>query len=84
MIQKILKRIAQQEQSALIKQVDKQHWTPLHCAAYFGGFHITKVLLEVDRSIAYMKDAKGMTALHINCSSSRPSLGNGRDFSILS
>ena len=58
--------IAQQEQSALIKQVDKQRWTPLHCAAYFGStYYITKLLLEVDRSIAYMKDAKGMTALHI-------------------
>ena len=66
MIQKIRERIAQQEQSALIKQVDKQSWTPLHCAAYFGStYYITKVLMEVDRSIAYMKDAKGMTALHI-------------------
>ena len=66
MIQKILKRIAQQEQSALIRKVDKQRWTPLHCAAYFRStYYITKVLLEVDRSIAYMKDAKGMTALHI-------------------
>ncbi|XP_030940060.1 ankyrin repeat-containing protein At5g02620-like [Quercus lobata] len=65
MIQKILERIAQQEQSAFIKKVDKQRWTPLHCAAYFGHCNIARLLLEVDRSIAYMKDAKGMTALHI-------------------
>ena len=53
------------EQSALIKQVDKQRWTPLHCAAYFNRKSSAKVLLSVNRSIAYMKDAKGMTALHI-------------------
>ena len=65
MAQKILEGMAQQERSALIKQVDKQCWTPLPCAAYFDSYYIVKVLLEVDRSIAYMKDAKGMTALHI-------------------
>ena len=65
MIQKILKRIAQQEQSALIRKVDKQRWTPLHCAAYFNRYSSAEVLLKVNRSIAYMKDAKGMTALHI-------------------
>ncbi|KAK4566534.1 hypothetical protein RGQ29_002701 [Quercus rubra] len=65
MIQKILKRIAQQEQSALIRKVDEQRWTPLHCAAYFNRYSSAEVLLKVNRSIAYMKDAKGMTALHI-------------------
>ena len=65
MIQTILGSIAQQERSAFIKQVDNQRWTPLHCSAYFGGYYIAKLLLKVDRSIAYMKDAKGMTALHI-------------------
>ena len=65
MIQKILGRIAQQEKSAFIKKVDEHRWTPLHCAAYFGNGHSAEKLLEVDRSIAYMKDAKGMTALHI-------------------
>ena len=58
-------RKTQEEKRALIKQVDKQRWTPLHCAAYFDSYYIVKVLLDVDRSIAYMKDAKGMTALHI-------------------
>ena len=67
MAYKILgERKTQEEKRALIKQVDKQRWTPLHCAAYFGStYYITKVLLEVDRYLAYMKDAKGMTALHI-------------------
>ncbi|KAK9997403.1 hypothetical protein SO802_022089 [Lithocarpus litseifolius] len=65
MIQIILGRIAQQEQSAFIKKVDKQRWTPLHCAAYFDSLSSAKVLLKIDRTIAYMKDARGMTALHI-------------------
>ncbi|KAM3750224.1 hypothetical protein ACB098_04G021700 [Castanea mollissima] len=65
MIQKILERIAQQEQSALIRKVDKQRWTPLHCAAYFNRYSSAEVLLKVNRSVAYMKDGKGMTALHI-------------------
>ena len=65
MICKILERIAPQERSAFVKQADKQRSTPLHCAAYFNCFSKTKMLLEVDRSRTYMKDAKGMTALHI-------------------
>ena len=65
MICKILESIEPQEQCAFIKQADKQRSTPLHCAAYFNCYSITKMLLKVDRSIAYMKDAKGMTALHI-------------------
>ncbi|KAK9997395.1 hypothetical protein SO802_022081 [Lithocarpus litseifolius] len=65
MVETILQRIAPQEPSAFIKQVDKQGWTPLHCAAYFGSNYSTKELLKVDPSIAYMQDAKGMTALHI-------------------
>ncbi|KAK4566527.1 hypothetical protein RGQ29_002694, partial [Quercus rubra] len=54
-----------EEKSAFIKQVDKQRWTPLHCAAYFNCDYSVKGLLEVEKSVAYMKDAKGMTALHI-------------------
>ena len=65
MAQKILEGMAQQERSAFIKQVDKQCWTPLHCAAFFDYSFFANRLLEIDRSIAYMKDAKGMTALHI-------------------
>ncbi|XP_030938091.1 protein ACCELERATED CELL DEATH 6-like [Quercus lobata] len=65
MIQKILGMIAQQEQSAFIKKVDEHRWTPLHCAAYFNHGFSAEILLAVDRSIAYMKDAEGVTALHI-------------------
>ena len=84
MIQKILVGKTQEEQSAFIKQVDKQRWTPLHCAAYFDCLKSTIMLLKVDRSIAYMKDAKGMTALHVNRSPSRPFNGNEIYFRILS
>ena len=66
MIQRILEGKTPEEKSAFIKQVDKQRWTPLHCAAYFDCNHyIVEELLEVEKSVAYMKDAKGMTALHI-------------------
>ena len=66
MIQRILGGKTPEEKSAFIKQVDKQHWTPLHCAAYYdSGSSTVERLLEVEKSVAYMKDAKGMTALHI-------------------
>ena len=52
MIQKILVGKTQEEQSAFIKQVDKQRWTPLHCAAYFDCLKSAIMLLKVDRSIA--------------------------------
>ncbi|XP_030941008.1 ankyrin repeat-containing protein At5g02620-like isoform X2 [Quercus lobata] len=39
--------------------------TPLHCAAYFNGYSTIKILLKIDRSMAYKKDRKDMTALHI-------------------
>ena len=61
----ILKSIAPQERSAFVKQADEQHSTPLHYAVYHRNYHAVKMLLRVDRSIAYMKDTKGMTALHI-------------------
>ena len=65
MIYEILKSIAPQERSAFVKQADEQYSTPLHYAVYHRNYHTVKMLLRVDRSIAYMKDAKGMTALHI-------------------
>ena len=66
MIDKILNSIAShQELSAFVKQADEQHSTPLHYAVYRRNYDAVKMLLEVDRSIAYMRDAKGMTALHI-------------------
>ena len=66
MIETILESITPQERtSVFIKRADKQGSTPLHYTAYFNCSSTTNRLLEVDRSIAYMKDAKGMTALHI-------------------
>ena len=66
MIEKILESITPQERtSVFIKRADKQGSTPLHYAAYFNCSSTINRLLEVDRSIAYMKDVKGMTALHI-------------------
>ncbi|KAG7994844.1 hypothetical protein I3843_01G079200 [Carya illinoinensis] len=49
----------------LCKQADQNGWTPLHMAAYMGNILPTKLLLKCDREVAYMKDAKGRTALHI-------------------
>ena len=66
MIEKILESITPLERtSVFIKRADKQGSTPLHYAAYFNCSSTIYRLLEVGRSIAYMKDAKGMTALHI-------------------
>ncbi|KAK9997394.1 hypothetical protein SO802_022080 [Lithocarpus litseifolius] len=66
MIEKIMESITPQERtSVFIKRSDKQGSTPLQYAAYFNCSSTTNRLLEVDRSIAYMKDAKGMTALRI-------------------
>ncbi|KAG6730467.1 hypothetical protein I3842_01G081500 [Carya illinoinensis] len=49
----------------LCKQADQNGWTPLHMAAYMENIEATKLLLECDREVAYMKDAEGRTALHI-------------------
>ena len=53
------------EPKALSAQKYNQHLTPLHCAAYFNGYSTIKILLKNDRSMAYKKDTKDMTALHI-------------------
>ena len=63
MIQKILVGKTQEEQSAFIKQVDKQRWTPLHCAAYFDCLKSAIMLLKVDRSIA---GQNGLCLFHPN------------------
>ncbi|XP_030937808.1 ankyrin repeat-containing protein At5g02620-like isoform X1 [Quercus lobata] len=63
MMDKIL--ASHQEPSAFVKQADEQHSTPLHYAVYRGNNDAVKMLLKVDRSIAYMRDTNGMTALHI-------------------
>ncbi|PRQ47212.1 putative ankyrin repeat-containing domain, PGG domain, protein accelerated cell death 6 [Rosa chinensis] len=51
---------------ALTKAVDKQGWTPLHFAAFFGHSLIVKHLLRADESAAYVRDKDDKkTALHI-------------------
>ncbi|XP_018854293.2 ankyrin-1-like [Juglans regia] len=62
MTENILKRSYGRD---LCKQVDQNRWTPLHMAAYTGNIEPTKLLLEFDREVAYMKDAEGRIALHI-------------------
>jgi hypothetical protein len=45
---------------------DNDGWTPLHFAAYlFDNDVLAKMLLNKDRNVAYMKNTKGRTALHI-------------------
>ncbi|KAK7840803.1 ankyrin-1 [Quercus suber] len=62
---KFRKKIEPKALSALINQKYNQRLTPLHCAAYFNGYSTIKILLKIDRSMAYKKDTKDMTALHI-------------------
>ena len=59
------RKILEKNGQAVIKKVDQQGWTPLHCAAYFRSVSTANLLLNFDRDIAYMKDAEGRTALHL-------------------
>ncbi|KAF5464589.1 hypothetical protein F2P56_014658 [Juglans regia] len=61
MTQNILQRYG----GDLCKQADQNGWTPLHMAAYMNNIEPTKLLLESDREVAYVKDAEGRIALHI-------------------
>ncbi|KAF5464577.1 hypothetical protein F2P56_014648 [Juglans regia] len=61
MIQDILGRYGRD----LCKQAYQNGWTPLHMAACTGSYNVTKLLLEIDREVTYMKDAESRTALHI-------------------
>ncbi|XP_062102272.1 protein ACCELERATED CELL DEATH 6-like isoform X2 [Humulus lupulus] len=52
----------------LTKQADDGGCIPLHYVAFFGSSNVvemTKMLLENNESSAYIKNKKGMTALHI-------------------
>ena len=60
MTERILERI-----EALGAVADQQGSTPLHLAAYFNSISTTKLLLKVDKDLAYKKDALGRTSLHI-------------------
>ena len=53
---------------SLIKEVDENGWSPLHCAAHFGYTTIVKQLLDKspDKSVAYLGIKRGkQTALLI-------------------
>ncbi|KAF5460191.1 hypothetical protein F2P56_020076 [Juglans regia] len=60
-IKAILERIG----GPITEKADKQGWTPLHLAAYSGGWWSTQLLLEHDSQVANMKEEEGRTALHI-------------------
>ncbi|CAL5381630.1 unnamed protein product [Camellia sinensis] len=52
----------------LIKETDEYGWTPLHYAARFGNQNGVKLMLEKDKSVAYIttdKEGYEKTALHI-------------------
>ncbi|KAL5849028.1 hypothetical protein ACOSQ4_007041 [Xanthoceras sorbifolium] len=58
-----------QRKRSLTKQIDDNGWTPLHCAAYYGRFQVTCILLESDKSVAYIGDKyRMMTPLHLAAS----------------
>ncbi|KAL5781884.1 hypothetical protein ACOSP7_006913 [Xanthoceras sorbifolium] len=58
-----------EKKKSLTKEIDDNGWTPLHCAAYYGRFRVTDVLLEYDKSVAYIADKyRKMTPLHLAAS----------------
>ncbi|KAJ0045856.1 hypothetical protein Pint_05721 [Pistacia integerrima] len=62
------KRIAK-EQKEFDQNRNQNGWTPLHFAAYYGSFSITKLLLESDIFAAYVADKdRKMTPLHMSVS----------------
>ncbi|XP_031260851.1 protein ACCELERATED CELL DEATH 6-like [Pistacia vera] len=57
----------------LTKNRNEHGWTPLHFAAYYRSFRITKLLLEYDKSAAYAADKnRKMTPLHMAVSNASP------------
>ena len=57
------------KKKSLTKEIDDNGWTPLHCAAYYGRFEVTHILLEFDKAVAYIGDKyKKMTPLHLAAS----------------
>ncbi|KAB1227584.1 hypothetical protein CJ030_MR1G006142 [Morella rubra] len=60
-VSKLLEKLGGQ-----IMKADQNGWTPLHLVAYLGiNCQSTKLLLEFDEQIAYMRDIEGRTGLHI-------------------
>lgn len=45
---------------------DNFGWIPLHYAAHLGDVELVELLLENDKSLAYVTDEEGMSALHIS------------------
>ncbi|XP_021635718.2 uncharacterized protein LOC110631971 [Hevea brasiliensis] len=63
------RRILRKTNTDLTKKIDQQGWTPLHHASHFGHLLIVKLLLDADKSAAYIGDEDGrMTPLHIAAS----------------
>ena len=61
MIKRILEKI-----DGISRKVDNNGWTPLHLAAYSHySTSIAEQLLDKDREVAYIKDTKVRTPLHI-------------------
>ncbi|XP_012066668.2 ankyrin repeat-containing protein At5g02620 [Jatropha curcas] len=61
MTRKILER-----NQNLTREVDEQGWTPLHHASHSGNLPIVQLLLQFDKSTAYIRDKDGKkTPLHI-------------------
>ncbi|XP_060960298.1 protein ACCELERATED CELL DEATH 6-like [Cannabis sativa] len=63
LVEKVLPKVEH-----LINQSDEEGCTPLHHAAtihYSTGLFITKMLVEKDKSSAYIKNKHGMTPLHM-------------------
>lgn len=47
-------------------EADDFGWIPLHYAAHLGDKELVKLFLENDKSLAYITDNEGMSALHIS------------------
>ncbi|KAJ9159164.1 hypothetical protein P3X46_024689 [Hevea brasiliensis] len=63
------RRILRKTNTDLTKKIDQQGWTPLHHASHFGHLSIVNLLLDADKSAAYIGDEDGKkTPLHIAAS----------------
>ncbi|KAK3190211.1 hypothetical protein Dsin_029772 [Dipteronia sinensis] len=58
-----------EKKKSLTKEIDDYGWTPLHYAAYYGYLQVSRILLEFDKSAAYVTDtSRRMTPLHLAAS----------------
>ncbi|KAK1308255.1 Ankyrin repeat-containing protein [Acorus calamus] len=56
----------------LIKQVDNLGMNALHYSACTGAIKISHLLVKTDRSLAYVKDSKGLSPFFVAIQSGRP------------